>query len=65
MGNGYKAIYGQMKDLGVKEGDKIVKGQAIGNVAQPTKYFAEEGSHLYFGMTKDDTPVNPQDYLEK
>lgn len=65
MGNGYKAIYGQMKDIGVKEGDSIVKGQAIGNVAQPTKYFAEEGSHLYFGMTKEDAPVNPQDYLEK
>lgn len=65
MGNGYKAIYGQMKDIGVKEGDKIVKGQAIGNVAQPTKYFSEEGSHLYFGLTKDETPVNPQDYLEK
>jgi len=65
MGNGYKATYGQMKDLGVKEGDRIVKGQAIGNVAQPTKYFSKEGSHLYFGMTKDDAPVNPQDYLEK
>lgn len=65
MGNGYKAIYGQMKDIGVKEGDTIVKGQVIGNVAQPTKYFAEEGSHLYFGMTKEDAPVNPQDYLEK
>lgn len=65
MGNGYKAIYGQMKDIGVKEGDKIVKGQAIGNVAQPTKYFTEEGSHLYFGLTKDESPVDPQDYLEK
>ena len=65
MGNGYKAIYGQMKDIGVKEGDTIVKGQVIGNVAQPTKYFAEEGSHLYFGKTKEDAPVNPQDYLEK
>jgi septal ring factor EnvC (AmiA/AmiB activator) len=65
MGNGYMAVYGQMQDLNVKEGDSIVKGQAIGNIAQPTKYFTEEGSHLYFGMTKDGTPVNPQDYLEK
>ena len=65
MGNGYKAVYGQMKDISVKEGDKIVKGQAIGNVAQPTKYFSEEGSHLYFGMTKDEMPLNPQEYLEK
>ena len=65
MGNGYKAMYGQMKDIDVKEGETIVKGQALGNVAQPTKYYSEEGSHLYFGMTKDDAPVNPQDYLEK
>ena len=65
MGNGYKAIYGQMKDINTKEGETVVKGQAIGNVAQPTKYYTEEGSHLYFGLTKDDTPVNPQDYLEK
>ena len=65
MGNGYKAVYGQMKDVNVKEGDKVVKGQAIGDVAQPTKYYTEEGSHLYFGMTKDGTPVDPQNYLEK
>jgi len=65
MGNGYKAVYGQMKDVNVKEGDAVVKGQAIGNVAQPTKYYTEEGSHLYFGMTKDGAPVNPQNYLEK
>ena len=65
MGNGYKAMYGQMKDIGIKEGDSIVKGQALGNVAQPTKYFSEEGSHLYFAMTKDDEPVNPQEYMEK
>lgn len=63
MGDGYKAVYGQMKDINVKEGDAIVKGQAMGNVAQPTKYFTEEGSHLYFGLTKDDAPVNPQDHL--
>ena len=65
IGNGYKAIYGQMKDIGVKEGDMLVKGQAIGNVAEPTSYFSEEGSHLYFALTKDDVPVNPQDYMEK
>ena len=65
MGNGYKAFYGQMKDLEVEEGGPVVKGQAIGNVAQPTKYFSEEGSHLYFGMTKDGEPVDPMDYLEK
>ena len=65
MGNGYKAVYGQMKDISVKEGDSIVKGQALGNVAEPTHYFSKEGSHLYFGLTKDDVPVNPQNFMEK
>lgn len=65
MGNGYKAVYGQMKDLDVKEADKIVKGQALGCVSEPTKYYTEEGSHLYFGMTKDETPVDPENYLAK
>ena len=64
LGNGYKTMYGQMKDISVKEGDLIVKGQVIGNVAQPTKYFMEEGTHLSFAMTKDDVPVNPQDYMK-
>lgn len=63
MGNGYQAVYGQMKDVKVKAGDAVVKGQALGNVAQPTKYYTEEGSHLYFALTKDGGPVNPQDYL--
>lgn len=63
MGSGYKAVYGQMKDINVKEGDAVVKGQALGNVAQPTKYYTEEGSHLYFGLTKEETPVNPQEFL--
>ena len=65
MGDGYKAIYGQIKDVTVKEGDAVVKGQALGKVAEPTHYFSKEGSHLYFGMIKDDVPVNPQEYLEK
>ena len=63
LGNGYKTVYGQMKDVKIKEGDVIVKGQSIGTVSQPTKYFAEEGSHLYFGMTKDNAPMDPSSYL--
>ena len=65
MGNGYKATYAQMKDVGVKEGDVIAKGQVLGNVAEPTSYFSEEGSHLYFALTKDDVPVDPSEYFEK
>ena len=64
MGNSFKAYYGQLKDVTVEPGDKITTGQDIGVVAQPTKYFGDEGSHLNFKVTKADEPVNPMDFLE-
>lgn len=64
MGNSYKAVYGQLKDVNVGPGDKITAGQDIGVVAQPTKYFGDEGSHLNFKVTHADEPVNPMDFLE-
>ncbi len=64
MGNSFKAYYGQLKDVTVEPGDKITAGQNIGVVAQPTKYFGDEGSHLNFKVTKADEPVNPMDFLE-
>ena len=60
MGNGYQASYGQLKDITVNVGDTVSKGQAIASIAQPTKYFGEEGSHLYFALTKDGAPTDPK-----
>ena len=64
MGNGYQASYGQLKDVTVEAGSTVEKGQTIGTVAQPTKYFGEEGSHLYFQLTKDGQPTDPKAYME-
>ena len=63
LGNGYQAIYGQLTDLNVAEGDTITKGSIIGYVAAPTKYYSEEGSNLYFAMKKDGEPIDPITYL--
>ena len=63
MGNGYQASYGQLKDVAVNVGDTVAQGQTIGTVAQPTKYFGEEGSHLYFELTKDSVPADPKPYF--
>ena len=63
MGEGYEAVYGQMKDLSVEEGSTIVKGQALGNVATPTSYYTNEGSHLFFEIKKDGKPVDPKAWL--
>lgn len=62
MGNGYEATYGQLKDITVSKGDSVQKGAQIGKVCEPTKYYRNEGTNLYFGMTKDDQPVDPAMY---
>ena len=59
IGNGYELTYGQLKEVSVKEGDVVEDGGLIGYVSEPTKYYCEEGSNLYFKLTKDGAPVDP------
>ncbi|MDO5136379.1 MAG: M23 family metallopeptidase [Eubacteriales bacterium] len=63
LGNGYQAVYGQLKDLSVAAGDTVTKGTTIGYVNTPTKYYSKEGSNLYFAMRKDGKPIDPILYL--
>lgn len=63
LGNGYQAVYGQLTDVNVFEGDTVKKGTTIGYVAQPTKYYSTEGTNLYFEMKKDGEPIDPIVYL--
>lgn len=63
LGNGYSAIYGQLKELNFEKGDTLESGQVIGYVSEPTKYYAVEGSNVYFAMTKDGEYVDPMTYL--
>lgn len=63
LGNGYQAVYGQLKELNISEGETVKKGTTIGYVSAPTKYYSEEGSNLYFAMKKDGKPVDPIAYL--
>ena len=64
LGSGYEAVYGQLKELEVKEGDMVDAGALIGYVSEPTKYYTVEGSNLYFQLLKDGKPVDPMEYLE-
>jgi len=61
LGNGYRATYGQLRDIGVTQNSYVEAGDIIGFVAGPTKYFSLEGSNLYFKLTKDEAAVNPED----
>ena len=64
MGDGYSAVYGQLKEIAFQTGDKVTEGDVIGYVSEPTKYFSVEGANLYFALQKDGAPINPMEYLE-
>ena len=64
LGDGYEAVYGQLKELNFTVGDYVEAGHVIGYVSEPTKYYAVEGSNLYFELKKDGQPVDPVTYFE-
>lgn len=63
LGDGYQAIYGQLKDLTVEEGQMVEQGTIIGYVSAPTKYYSVEGSNLYFAMKQNGEAIDPGMYL--
>ena len=64
IGDDYKIIYGQLADIQVKKGDMISEGEIIGRIAQPTKYYIEEGSNLYMQMICGKETVDPLIFLD-
>lgn len=63
LGDGYTAVYGQLKELNFAKGDTPEAGQVLGYVSEPTKYYTTEGSNVYFQLKKDGKPVDPKAYL--
>ena len=63
LGDGYQAIYGQLRDLTVEDGKTVQAGEIIGYIHTPTKYYTLEGSNLYFAMEKSGKPLDPLAYL--
>lgn len=64
LGNDYTALYGQLKDIKVKEGTLVNAGEVIAKVANPTSYYTLEGTNLYFQMEKGKETIDPLKYLE-
>ena len=64
LGDGYEAIYGQLKEVNFAVGDYVEAGHVIGYVGEPTKYFSVEGSNLYFELRKDGLPIDPVEFFE-
>lgn len=63
LGDNYQATYGQLANLTVAQGDTVSKGQIIGYVAAPTKYYSIEGTNVYFKLEQNGTSVNPLLYF--
>ena len=63
LGDSYQAIYGQLTDLNISEGEMVEEGMVIGYVAEPTKYYTKEGTNLYFAMKRNGEPIDPILYL--
>lgn len=64
LGGKYEAVYGQLKEVAVEEGDIVEAGELLGYVSEPTKYYTLEGSNLYFQLLKNGEPVNPMNFIE-
>ncbi len=63
LGDGYTAIYGQLKEVQANVGDMVESGQVVGYVSEPTKYYAVEGANVYFQLLKDGVPVDPEEII--
>jgi len=60
-GNGYLTTYGHNKELLVKKGDKVNKGEVIalsGNTGQSS------APHLHYEIIKDGTPIDPAPFID-
>lgn len=59
IGDDFKVVYGQLKDVTVSKGDEVSEGQVIGKIAKPTKYYSVEGANLYYQVKQKGETVNP------
>lgn len=59
IGDNFKVVYGQLKDVSVSKGDEVSEGQVIGKIAKPTKYYSVEGANLYYQVKQNGETVNP------
>lgn len=64
LGNEYTAICGQLKDVKAVKGEYLRKGDTIGYVAEPTKYYSIEGNNVFFELKQGGQPIDALDYLE-
>jgi murein DD-endopeptidase MepM/ murein hydrolase activator NlpD len=62
-GNNVKTVYHNLSSTKVETGDKVEKGQEIGNVGKVDSIEAADGPHLHFELIVEGKNVNPLDYI--
>lgn len=58
--NGYKTAYAHMQNYTVNKGDRVKRGQLIGQVGNTGR---STGPHLHYEIIYKNKPVNPKKYL--
>ncbi len=59
-GNGIKTRYGHLSKIGVKDNQRVEKGERIGSVGSTGR---STGPHLHYEVLVSGEPVNPRPYL--
>lgn len=63
-GNGLKTVYNSLADAdAVVAGQKVKKGDVIGEVSVTNRHEYSEGAHLHFEVYENDKIINPSKYL--
>lgn len=57
---GFESIYGHLSKISVKKGQVVIKGQNIGKVGSTGKV---TGPHLHYTLKKNETYLDPFDFL--
>jgi murein DD-endopeptidase MepM/ murein hydrolase activator NlpD len=60
-GNSYKTVYGHLHEFDVEVGDRVRKGDYIGEVGNTGR---STGSHLHYEVRLNDVAVNPVNYFK-
>lgn len=64
LGDEYSLICGQLKEVQAVTGEYLEKGQIMGYVAEPTKYYTLEGPNIFMELRRGEQALDPLDYLE-
>ena len=59
-GNGVRSLYGHMRKVEVKSGQRVEKGQVLGLVGSSGR---STGPHLHYELLVDGKPVDPHGFI--